>query len=271
VVGVAFLGVYAVSMLKPLSSSSAVPVFGNAIGLVEVTGAIEDSRETVRQIKNFSKKSNIKAILIRVDSPGGGVSASQEIYAAIKKAKERKKIVVSMGSMAASGGYYISAPATIIVANPGTVTGSIGVISYFPIVEGLLKKWGIKFEVVKSKEHKDIGSPFREMTESDRALLQSLTLDIYDQFVSAVSEERKIPKQKVLEFADGRLLSGRQAKELGLVDTLGTMEDAVRITADLAHIKGEPKIVKEEPRVPFFRQLIGGAVNSLLTPKFEYR
>ncbi len=271
VVGVAFLGIYFFSLLRPMAGTTSSPVFGEAIGLVEVSGAIEDSRDIVRQLKNFSKKPSIKAILLRVDSPGGGVSASQEIYSAVKKAKEKKKVVVSMGAMAASGGYYISAPADIIVANPGTVTGSIGVISYFPIVEGLLKKWGIKFEVIKSKEQKDIGSPFREMTEKDRELLQSLTADIYDQFVTAVSEERKIPKEKVLEFADGRLVSGRQAQELGLVDSLGTMEDALKITANLVGIKGEPRVVKEEPRVPFLRQLFQGTISRFLTPKFEYR
>lgn len=276
VVGIAFLGIYFISILRPISRPSMGPVFGDAIGLVEVTGAIDGHgrdghRNIVRQLKDFSKRSSIKAILIRVDSPGGGVSASQEIYSAVKKAKAKKKVVVSMGSMAASGGYYISAPADVIVANPGTVTGSIGVIGYFPIVEGLLKKWGIKFEVVKSKEHKDIGSPFREMTPKDRELLQSLITDIYEQFVDVVAEERHLPKEKVLAIADGRLLSGRQAKELGLVDSLGTLEDAIRITANLAGIKGEPKIVKKEPRVPFLRQLLEWTVNRFLTPRFEYR
>ena len=238
-----------------------------AIGLIEVEGPIYESKTVVNQLKLYEKNPFIKGILIRIDSPGGGVSASQEIYAEIRNAKAKgKKIVVSMGALAASGGYYIACPADVIVANPGTLTGSIGVIMEFPEIEGLLNKLGIKFEVIKSKEHKDIGSPFRKMTDKERGLLKETTLDIYDQFVQVIVENRKLTKEKVLQFADGRIFSGRQAQVLGLVDSLGTYEDAVKITANFCGISGEPQIIKERPKFSLIKRVLSRSVYRLFSP-----
>lgn len=222
---------------------------GRALGYVTIEGTIGDSREVVRQLKVLAKNPLVKGILIRVESPGGGVTASHEIYREIKRIRdEGRPVVVSMGTVAASGGYYVSAPATVIVANPATLTGSIGVIMELPIVRGLLDKIGMKVEIIKSKEAKDIGSPFRDMTEADRRLLQDVVMDVYQQFLEVVSAERKIPLDSLAQIADGRILTGRQAKLWGLVDTLGTLEDAKRILADLCGIKGEPRIIKPRRR-----------------------
>ena len=238
-----------------------------AIGVIEIEGPIYESNTVVNQIKSYTKNPMIKGILLRIDSPGGGVSASQEIYSEVKNAKSKgKKIVVSMGSLAASGGYYVACPADIIVANPGTLTGSIGVIMEFPVVDDLMKKLGIRFEVIKSKEHKDIGSPFRKMTEQERQLLNETTLDIYDQFVQVIVDNRKITKEKVLQFADGRIFSGRQAQALGLVDSLGTYEDAIKITAKLCGISGEPQIIKERPKFSFIKRVLSRSLFKLFSP-----
>ncbi len=226
------------------------------------------------QLKTYAKNPFIKAIVLRIDSPGGGVSASQEIYNEINKVKTKgKKIVVSMGAVAASGGYYISCPADIIVANPGTLTGSIGVIMEYPMVEELLKKLGIKMEVIKSREHKDIGSPFRKMTEREKQLLSNVVTDIYQQFVDVVSTNRNLSKDKVLDLADGRILSGQQAQKLGLVDSLGSYEDAIRIASNMVGISGEPYIIKERPKFSLLKRLFSRSLNYLVSPMpmFLYR
>ncbi len=238
-----------------------------AIGVIEVEGMILDAKPIVRQLKTYAKNPFIKAIVLRVNSPGGGVSASQEIYNEIIKTKAKgKKIVVSMGTVAASGGYYISCPADIIVANPGTLTGSIGVIMQYPMVEELFKKLGIKMEVIKSRQHKDIGSPFRQMTEKEKQLLSEVVTDIYQQFVDVVKENRQLSKEKVLKIADGRILSGQQAQKLGLVDSLGSYEDAIRISSNLVGIVGEPHIIKERPKFPLLQRLFSRSLNYLLSP-----
>ncbi len=238
-----------------------------AIAVIEIEGPIYESNTVVNQLKSYTKNPLIKGILLRIDSPGGGVSASQEIYSEVKYAKAKgKTIVVSMGSLAASGGYYIACPADIIVANPGTLTGSIGVIMEFPVVDDLMKKLGIQFEVIKSKEHKDIGSPFRKMTDQERQLLNETTLDIYDQFVQVIIDNRKITKEKVLQFADGRIFSGRQAQALGLVDSLGTYEDAIKITAKMCGITGEPQIIKERPKFSLIKRILSRSLYKLFSP-----
>lgn len=247
-------------------------ISSSAIAVIEVEGIIYDSRAVVQQLKNYSNNSFVKGILIRIDSPGGGVAASQEIYSAVKDAKLKgKKIVVSMGAVAASGGYYIACPADVIVANPGTLTGSIGVIMEFPVVDELLKKIGVRFEVIKSKEHKDIGSPFRPLTERERDLLNETTLNIYNQFINAISENRNLSKDKIFPIADGRIFSGEQAKSYGLIDSLGTYEDAVKITANLCGINKEPQIIKERPKFALFRHLLSRSLYRLVTPLYLYR
>jgi protease-4 len=218
------------------------------IALVRIEGPILDSQSAVDEIKDYGKDSSIKAVLLRIDSPGGAVAPSQEIYSEVKKVAARKPVVVSMGSVAASGGYYIACPATRIVANPGTLTGSIGVIMEIPNIEGLLNKIGVKTEVIKSGKNKDIGSAFRAMKPEERRLLQAVMDNVHEQFIKAVAEGRKMKIADVRAIADGRIFTGEQAVREGLVNELGTLEDATKITAKLAGIKGEPEVVSKKDK-----------------------
>ncbi|MEO0183181.1 MAG: signal peptide peptidase SppA [candidate division WOR-3 bacterium] len=241
---------------------------GGNIGVIEIEGIITSSKKVVHHIKQFAEDPSIQGILVRVDSPGGGVAASQEIYEELRKAKQQKKIVVSMGALAASGGYYVSLPADLIVANPGTITGSIGVIMQFPVFQELMKKLGIDFEVIKSKEHKDIGSPYRKLTEKEKKLLQDVVTDVYEQFVQATCDARGLPKDSVLKIADGRIITGRQAKELGLVDTLGSFEDAVKIIGDLLGIE-KPNLIYPPKRYSLI-QLITEPIEKIFIPQIFF-
>jgi protease-4 len=222
------------------------------IGVVEVEGVIIDSKKTIEQLTAFHENSAIKAIVLRVDSPGGGVGPSQEIHDEVKRIDVDKPVVVSMGSVAASGGYYIAAPARQIFANPGTITGSIGVIMEFTNFQELLEKIGLHNQVVKSGKHKDIGSPVRPMTDEDRAILQGLIDDVHSQFIDSVAAGRHLDPQKVRVLADGRIFTGRQARELGLVDELGSLDAAVRRAGELGGIDGKPEVVyppTEKPKL----------------------
>jgi protease-4 len=270
VVGAALLAVMMGLMLAffiagSASDVSSLKTWGKGLGYIEIEGTIVDATETVRQLKALEHNSQVKGILIRVDSPGGVVTPSHEIYEEIRRVRDGgMPIIVSMGTLAASGGYYVSAPATMIVANPQTLTGSIGVIMEFPVLKGLMDKIGVNVEVVKSRVHKDIGSPFRDMTDQDRELLQGVVTDAYDQFVAIVSTERKIPEDSVRAFADGRIMTGRQAFALGLVDTLGTFEDAKRIAASLCGIEGEPRLIRPSRRLKSWaRELLEGTAEGL--------
>jgi protease-4 len=239
-------------------------VVGDKIGVVEVIGLIASSSRTIEQLHSFRDDDSVKAIVLRVDSPGGGVGPSQEIHDEVRQLVSVKPVVVSMGSAAASGGYYIAAPADLIVANPGTITGSIGVIMEFTNIQDLLEKIGLRSQVVKSGDHKDIGSPVRPMTDEDRAILQSLIDDVHGQFISAVAEGRELDPQVVRELADGRIFTGRQAKEMGLVDELGGLQVAIRKAAELGGIEGEPAVIyppKEKPGLMDF--LIEESLNKL--------
>jgi len=193
------------------------------IALVRVEGVILDAQQTVGELKRFADSPSVKAIVLRIDSPGGGVVPSQEIHDAVKRVrnKNNKMVIASMGSVAASGGYYIAAATDRIIANPGTLTGSIGVIMELANLEGLLKKIGVESLVVKSGRYKDIGSPLRKMREDDRRILQSVMDDVHRQFIQAVAEGRSLDVAEVQPLADGRIFTGRQAKELKLVDELG--------------------------------------------------
>lgn len=221
---------------------------GEKVAVVRIEGPIMDSKNTIDEIKGYLKDPSIKALVLRVDSPGGAVVPSQEIYEEVKKAALKKKVIVSMGSVAASGGYYISAPADRIIANPGTLTGSIGVIMEIPNIEGLMNKIGVKTEVIKSGRHKDIASAFRKMGKEERLILQGVLDDVHEQFIKAVSEGRKIPFDEVKKLADGRIFTGRRAMEARLVDELGTFEDAIATAGRLAGIKGEPEVVTKKER-----------------------
>jgi protease-4 len=239
---VLFLGVVMTVILNLFGPSTSFS-FGNKIGVIPIEGTIVDPEPIISQLLEFKKDRRIKAIILRVNSPGGGVAPSQEIYREVRKTIKSKKVIVSMGNLAASGGYYIASGASKIVANPGTLSGSIGVIMEFLQVEDLLKKIGVGLEVLKSGEFKDIGSPHRKMSERDRNLISELILDIQNQFVEAVARGRNLPVEKVREIADGRILSGARCKELGLVDALGNFQDAVDLAKELAGIEGEVTLV----------------------------
>jgi protease-4 len=230
------------------------------IGLVEVKGMILDSRETVRQLRHFLKKDDIKAVVLRVDSPGGVVAPSQEIYDEVRKFAAKKKIIVSMGSLAASGGYYISAPATLIYANPGTITASIGVIIKLSNIEALMDKIGIKSTVIKTGKFKDSGSPVRELTVEDRAMFQSVIDSTHNQFIKAVASGRKLPEDEVRKIADGRVLSGEQALAFKLVDRLGTLQDAIEEAGRLSGIKGDPEVILAPKKKLNYLDILSGGV-----------
>ncbi len=215
----------------------------NRIGVIEIKGTITGSMDTLKQIKEFRNDTAIRAILVRIDSPGGAVGPSQEIYREILRTVKTKPVVVSMGGVAASGGYYIASAASYIIANPGTITGSIGVIIYFPNLRELFDKIGYQMTTVKSGKFKDIGNPAREMTPEEKELLQNTINETYAQFVRDVAKARDLPEQDVRQVADGRIIMGEKARELKLVDGLGNFEDAVDKAAELGKIEGEPDLV----------------------------
>ena len=239
------------------------------IALIRVEGVILDSQTTIGELKRFSENPSVKAIVIRIDSPGGGVVPSQEIYDAVKRIrnKNNKAVIASMGSVAASGGYYIAAATDRIVANPGTLTGSIGVIMETANVEGLLQKIGVEGVIIKSGKYKDVGSPLRKMSADERGLLQAVMDDVHKQFIEAVAEGRSLELRAAQALADGRVFTGRQAKEAKLVDELGDLEDAIQLAAEVVGIEGEPKVV--EPRRRFSLREILDSKLRLMFPKLD--
>jgi protease IV len=241
---------------------------GDKIAIVEIRGVINSSEDIVRQIKKYREQHGVMAILVRMDTPGGGVVAGQEIYEELRKTRDSgKPVVVSMGSLAASAGYYISCGSSRIVANRGTLTGSIGVISEFLQLEDLLGKIGVGVKTIKSGKLKDIGSPTRKMTATEERYYQDLINEVYLQFVGVVECERDLDHEDVLAIADGRVFTGEKAVELGLVDTIGTYEDAIEITAALAGIHGKPALVRERKRTGLLDGLTGKVAESLTTLK----
>lgn len=249
-----------------------------AVGIVEVKGFIADSKDTIRKIKEFKDDDNILAVVLRVDSPGGVVAASQEIFEELKKLSEEKIVVTSMGNIAASGGYLISCGTEYIFANPGTTTGSIGVILEILNLKEAFDSLGIKGVVLKSGEFKDIGNPLREMTPEEEALLMDYIDNIYRQFIRVIVEERGISEEEVLRIADGRIFSGEQALEHGLVDELGNLEDAIDKAAEMAGIEGEPRVVYPETEGYSLLNLLFGELKGLIIQevidnsfKAEYR
>ena len=223
---------------------------GDKVAVLDVEGIINSSRTLNERLIDAREDNSVKAIVLRVNSPGGAVGPAQEVYTEVKRVAKTKPVVVSMGSVAASGGYYIAAPAQRILANPGTITGSIGVIMEFTNIEELLGKIGLKSQVVKSGEHKDIGSPTRTMTEKDRRIFQSLIDDVHRQFMTAIAEGRKMDLNKVEALADGRVFTGNQAMKAGLVDELGNLQDAIQVAGKLGGIEGEPNVVYPMQREP---------------------
>lgn len=227
-----------------------LPFSGDRVAVISVDGVITDAREVIEQLSRYRDLASVKAVVLRINSPGGAVAPSQEIYQEILKFRRetQKPVVASLGSVAASGGYYIAAAADRIVANPGSITGSIGVILQLPNLGGLLQKVGIKTTVIKAGENKDLGSMTRDLTEGERRILQEVLDDVHGQFIEAVAVGRRIDRARVEPLADGRIFSGRQALALGLVDELGDLPDAIDRAGKLVGIPGRPKVVQERRR-----------------------
>ncbi len=249
----------AVAVLAVRSEDESAGAFsgGPAVGVLEIKGVIESSDKALKQLRRFAKDDHVKAILVRVDSPGGAVAPSQEIYEELRRVGEKKKTVCSMGNVAASGGYYISAGCQKIIANPGTLTGSIGVISQLPYLGDIARELKFQMVTIKSGKLKDVGNPFREMTDEERAYFQSMMDSVHEQFIEAVAQGRGLKVEDVRPWADGRVITGAQAKELKLVDEVGNFNDAVRLAAALGGIEGEPRLQYPPEEHPFhFEELL---------------
>jgi protease-4 len=248
-VGVLALFVFTVWLLLTVSDDG-LPG-GAKVAVVEVQGVIGvgadrglDTEAIIRTLGEYRDDPAVRAVVLRIDSPGGVVAPTQEIFTAVRRLREAKKpVVASLGSVAASGGYYVAVSADRIFASPGTLTGSIGVVMQLANVEGLLKKVGVEYVVVKAGAYKDVGSFARAMTPEERRILQALLDDVYDQFISAVAEGRGLDPQAVRAFAEGRIYSGRQAHGLKMVDDLGGLEDAIEAAAKMAGLPPKPKVV----------------------------
>jgi len=257
------------TVLTYLEGGEILSLAGERVALVEVEGVILDADEVVGQLKEHLENSTVKAVVVRINSPGGVVAPTQEIYDAVSRLRAKgKPVVASLGSVAASGGYYIAAAADQIVASPGTLTGSIGVIMQLTNLEGLFKKVGLRYEVIKSGKYKDIGSFSRSMTEQERRILQTLMDDVYEQFVDAVAQGRNLERKAILAVADGRIFSGRQAKELSLVDELGGREEAIELASKLAGVSGKPRLLERRRRFSIMEWIQGrfGGRSFLLPP-----
>ncbi len=239
------------------------------IGVVTIEGVLHSSADIIKQLETYEKDGNVKAVVLRINSPGGAVVPSQEIYDKVLRLKKSKKVVVSMGTVAASGGYYIACAADRIVANPGTITGSIGVIAQFSQIEDLLEKIGLKTTVVKAGRYKDVGSPVRKMTIADKNLVQGVIDDIHNQFVDVVLSCRDISREKIENIADARIFTGRQALKAGLVDDLGNMEYAIDTATNLAGIEGRPEIIYPEKKRKSLLRYIASETISAIADEFR--
>ncbi|NOY05698.1 MAG: signal peptide peptidase SppA [Chlorobi bacterium] len=246
-----------------------------AVAVIELMTPITSPDKFVSLCKRYRKRSSVKAIVVRINSPGGAVAPSQEMYEELRKTREVKPVVISMSSVAASGGYYVALGGTRILANPGTITGSIGVVSQFINTGELMKKIGVSQTTIKSGKFKDLGNPWRRMTEAEKEYWQRTINEVYSQFVKAVARERAIDEDSVRRIADGRVYTGSQAVSIGLIDSLGTYEDAIALAAKLGNITGEPRIIRKRRRLSFIEELTGVNASELkeigasLTPTFE--
>ena len=256
VVAVFFIALFAIGSFSTAG--------GRKIGVVEIEGTITDMKEAMEDVVKFKEDDSIKGVILRINSPGGAVGPTQEIYSEIKKLKNTKKVYVSMGSVCASGGYYIAVTGDKVYASPSTITGSIGVIMEQTVVEDLMKKIGIEANTIKSGALKDTGTPFRKMTEDERKYLQSIIDNIYGQFVKDVAEGSKLPIEKVRQLADGRIYTGLQAKDAGLIDNIGTFYDVVDDMKKALSIKGKPSLVYGKRPFSFLKWLISSAVQDII-------
>jgi len=243
--------------------------FGPRVAIVELEGVILDVDDLIKDLKSYRDNPQVRAVVIRINSPGGVVAPSQELHDALVRLRQGgKPVVASLGSVAASGGYYVAVAADRIYANPGTLTGSIGVIMQMANFEQLMKKVGVDYVVVKAGAFKDVGNPGRPMTPEERRVLQALLDDVHGQFIGAVAEGRKLDRAQVTQFADGRIFSGTQAKALQMIDELGGLEDAVNGAAQLAGIRVPPKVIPPKRRISIFDLLRSqlGIARVTLTP-----
>ncbi|MDH3217088.1 MAG: signal peptide peptidase SppA [Candidatus Krumholzibacteria bacterium] len=236
---------------------------GDAVAVVDIRGVIHYSRAKIHEIESYRDNENVKAVLVFINSPGGGVSASQAIHEALLRVKEHKPVVAFMGPIAASGGYYVACAADSILAHEGTLTGSIGVIASFLHTRDLYQKIGLEVTVIKTGKYKDVGSPHRPMTEEEREYMGALLESVYQQFLRAVSAGRGIPVDDVARLAEGRLYSGEEALRVGLVDRLGTYEDALQVAADLGGLEGKPRVMRRARRRSLVERIVGKNVSGL--------
>lgn len=243
----------------------------HAVGVVELTGEIFSSEKFVKSLDQMLENKSVKAIVVRIDSPGGAVGPSEEMYRAIHLANAKKPVVCSLGAVAASGGLFAAVGCKKIVANESTITGSIGVIMMSPNVHTLLERFGVQMTVVKAGRLKDTGSPFREPSTEDREYLQSLLNTTHDQFIRTVADGRNLKVEDVRKFADGRIILGGQAKELGLVDEIGGLPEAAKTALQLAGDSGEPEIVRQPKPISFFSMLQGAPDSEALSSWFSTR
>lgn len=236
------------------------------IAIIDLDFTILTSEPIIRQFKKYKEDKSVKGIVLNINSPGGGSAASHEIYEIVKKTRDEGKPIVSyFSSIAASGGYYVSCGTSYIVSNPSSLTGSIGVIAQFISYKELADKIGIKGTTIKSGKFKDSGNPFRELTKDDIDYFQEVINDTYELFLDVVSTERKIDKDQLRDIANGRVFTGRQALEYGLVDTLGTLDDAIKKVTELAKIDGEPSIIKERKKTIWIERFLEGITENPIT------
>ena len=233
------------------------------IALVHVNGMLMDSRDIVRQLSDYRHDPQVRGIILRIDSPGGAVAPAQEIYSEIMKLRaDHKTVYASMGTVAASGGYYIACAADYVLANPGTLTGSISAVMAFNNIEELTKKVGVKPYIIKSGKFKDVGSPLRAMTPDEQKLLQDVVNDVHAQFVQAIATGRDLPLAEVHKIADGRIMTGQQALKLKLIDEVGGLEKTIDLLAKKLNVVGRPKVIEQKEKVPFFDWLLQGSLSS---------
>ena len=235
------------------------------IALVRIQGMLMDSQNIVRQLSDYRHNPGVRGILLRIDSPGGAVAPAQEIYSEIMKLRaDHKTVYASMGTVAASGGYYIACAADYVLANPGTLTGSIAAVMVFSNIEELTNKIGVKPVIIKSGKYKDVGSPLRAMNPEERKLLQNVVDDVHQQFVQAVAKGRGLSVSEVKEIADGRIMTGQQALKLKLIDEIGGLEKTLELLAKKIGVEGRPKVIEEKEKTPFFDWLLQSSLPSRL-------
>ena len=239
------------------------------IAIVNIHGMLMDSRDIVQQLSDYRHNPQIRGVILRIDSPGGAVAPAQEIYSEILKLRANHKTVyASMGAVAASGGYYIACAADYVLANPGTLTGSISAVMALNNIEELTKKIGVKPNIIKSGKFKDLGSPLRAMTPEEHILLQGVVNDVHEQFVQAIARGRGLPLSEINRIADGRIMTGQQALKLNLIDEVGGLEKTIDLLAKKIGIVGKPKVIEQKEKIPFLGWLLQGRLSNRLAEAF---